>query len=330
MQSPENQDPFYNKVYSAFFEEKIFFDLKVTIIWLFLAILFIYIPILQELPLRVFFALPIVLFIPGYVLITALFPNNEDIDIIERIALSFGLSIAIVPLIGLGLNYTPFGIRLYPIVTSLTIFTIAMVLIAQYRRVSLPVENRFVPPLRVFANDLMEEFFSKESSRTDRYLSIILLIAIVAALVTTVYVIVVPKEGEKFSEFYILGEKKMAADYPSRIFIGEEYPMYIGVGNHEYRNVTYTIETFLLNMTFNGITNSSTISRMSLINSTTLSLMHNETSIIEYNLSAPDTGYNRVEFLLFNETLPDNGIDNLDRINASYRDLHLWVKPTLG
>lgn len=95
------------------------------------AILSIYIPILNASPLRVLLALPLVLFIPGYVLIAALFPSNEDIDLLERIALSFGLSIAVVPLIGLGLNYTPWGIRLDPIVTSLALFTLAMVLIAQ-------------------------------------------------------------------------------------------------------------------------------------------------------------------------------------------------------
>jgi uncharacterized membrane protein len=55
------------------------------------------------------------LFLPGYALIATLFPRKGDLDGIERIALSFGLSIAITPLLGLGLNYTPFGIRLTPI-----------------------------------------------------------------------------------------------------------------------------------------------------------------------------------------------------------------------
>jgi len=35
--------------------------------------------------------------------------SREGIDGIERVALSFGLSIAIVPLIGLVLNFTPWG-----------------------------------------------------------------------------------------------------------------------------------------------------------------------------------------------------------------------------
>ncbi|MHB8987039.1 MAG: DUF1616 domain-containing protein [Eubacteriales bacterium] len=47
-------------------------------------------------------------------------------DGIERVALSFGLSIAVVPLVGLILNYTPWGIRLAPILASLLVFVGAM------------------------------------------------------------------------------------------------------------------------------------------------------------------------------------------------------------
>ncbi|MGD0952643.1 MAG: DUF1616 domain-containing protein [Methanotrichaceae archaeon] len=75
-----------------------------------------------------------VLFLPGYALIAALFPRKDDIDSIERVALSFGLSIAVVPLIGLGLNYTPWGIRLVPVVISLCLFTVMMSVAAHLRR----------------------------------------------------------------------------------------------------------------------------------------------------------------------------------------------------
>jgi len=78
--------------------------------------------------------LAFVLFFPGYVFITALFPERKELDNLERLALSFGLSIAIVPLIGLALNYTPWGIRLTPILVSLTVFNVALALVAIYRR----------------------------------------------------------------------------------------------------------------------------------------------------------------------------------------------------
>ena len=82
-----------------------------------------------------------VLFIPGYVSVEALFPKGRELDGIERLALSVGLSLALVPLVGLLLNYTPWGIRLDPIMASLTILTIGLALVAFARRFRLSVER---------------------------------------------------------------------------------------------------------------------------------------------------------------------------------------------
>jgi len=82
-----------------------------------------------------------VLFIPGYVAVEALFPKGRELDGIERLALSVGLSLAMVPLVGLLLNYTPWGIRLDPIMASLTILTIGLALVAFARRFKLSVER---------------------------------------------------------------------------------------------------------------------------------------------------------------------------------------------
>ena len=85
-----------------------------------------------------------VLWLPGYSLIRTLFPQKtspnaptETIDKIERIALSIGISLAIVPLVGLLLNYTPWGIRLVPIVISLLVVTLLLATIAALREYSL-------------------------------------------------------------------------------------------------------------------------------------------------------------------------------------------------
>jgi uncharacterized membrane protein len=48
--------------------------------------------------------LPLVLFIPGYALSYAFFPKKKDLDLMERIALSFGLSFALIPLAVFFLN----------------------------------------------------------------------------------------------------------------------------------------------------------------------------------------------------------------------------------
>ncbi len=72
-----------------------------------------------------------VLWLPGYTFIKALFPTElpiktveKSLDTIERIALSLGMSLALVPIVGLLLNYTPWGIRLTPIVLSLLALTV--------------------------------------------------------------------------------------------------------------------------------------------------------------------------------------------------------------
>lgn len=64
-----------------------------------------------------------VLFLPGYSLIKTLFPEKE-LDNIEHTALSVGMSLALVPIIGLILYYTPLGIETTPITLSLLTLTI--------------------------------------------------------------------------------------------------------------------------------------------------------------------------------------------------------------
>ncbi|MDH5807395.1 MAG: DUF1616 domain-containing protein [Candidatus Methanomethylicaceae archaeon] len=84
--------------------------------------------------LRIILGSLFVLFLPGYSLIEALYPREEELSPLERLALSIGLSLAIVPLVGLILNYTPWGIRLDPIITALSFLTLGLLLISSYRK----------------------------------------------------------------------------------------------------------------------------------------------------------------------------------------------------
>jgi len=74
---------------------------------------------------RYFFGFIFVLYLPGYCLIRTLFPQRE-LDNIERIALSIGVSLALVPVTGLLLNYTPWGITLTPVTLALLALTMAL------------------------------------------------------------------------------------------------------------------------------------------------------------------------------------------------------------
>ncbi|MCD6208322.1 MAG: DUF1616 domain-containing protein, partial [Methanosarcinales archaeon] len=46
--------------------------------------------------------------------------------------------------LGLALNYTPFGIRLVPVLVVLSVFTVLLAVIAGVRRQGLPEGERFV------------------------------------------------------------------------------------------------------------------------------------------------------------------------------------------
>ncbi len=59
---------------------------------------------------RAIVGLPLVLWLPGYAITAALFPRRA-LDVPERVAFSVGLSLAVVALGGLALNWTPWGLR---------------------------------------------------------------------------------------------------------------------------------------------------------------------------------------------------------------------------
>jgi len=119
-------------------------DLALVILLTLLCIPFVLISPLNESPVRIILGLPLVLFLSYYSLIVLIFPRKDDLDGIERVALSFGLSIAVVPLMGLALNYTPFGIRLSPVLIVLSKFTVSLALCAYTRRCRISEMDRFV------------------------------------------------------------------------------------------------------------------------------------------------------------------------------------------
>jgi uncharacterized membrane protein len=318
--------PLPDRILTAFSPSRTPQDLRVVYFWTLVSIAAVYLPLVNESPARVILALPMILFFPGYSLVAALFPGEREIDGLERLALSFGLSIAVVPLIGLALNYTPWGIRLDPIVICLVLFTLAMAAIAQYRRSLLAQDERFRVPFRGIFSSVKQEFLPREGSRTDRILSAILLIAIVAALGTTLYVIAVPKEGEKFTEFYILGGERKAADYPTDLVAGVPGSIIIGIGNHEYRNTTYVVELYEIDQEFDPVTNTSVIHAMEKVSSWNVSLPHNTTFEEARPFTLRSAGTNQLKFLLFIDQAPPETRKGMDRINESYRDLHLWVR----
>jgi len=120
-------------------------DLLVIIGFVVVAVGIITAPPLSDSALRVVVGFPFVMFLPGYLFVSALFPRKEEIDAIERITLSIGLSLCIVVFVGLCLNYTPWGIRLGAILLALSTIILVFTVLSALRRIHVPESERFTP-----------------------------------------------------------------------------------------------------------------------------------------------------------------------------------------
>lgn len=183
--------------------------------------------------LRIILGLPLVLFSPGYTLLSALFPRKEGLSGIQRVALSFGLSIAIVILVGLALNWTPWGLGPDTVLLSLAFFILLTSIAAYLRRRKTPSEQRFVPSFTVPQPQW------RGATNLDKALIVILCLFIVGVLVLSGYVVVGPRVHEKFTEFYLLG------DYPAELILGQEGEVILGIVNHEGREVSYEVNVYI-------------------------------------------------------------------------------------
>ena len=274
-------------------------DLFVMFIWTILTLIFVINPFLSETSIPVVLGIPMFLFIPGYVLLAVLLPGKNELEGIERLALSFSLSIASVPLLGLLLNFT-FKTRLLTILLTLCLFSIIFIFFAALRQRRVPEDEIFSLPFDLIHKIIMEEF-NASKGKSEKILAWILILSIVLAIGMMIFVITTPKIGEKFTEFYILGPNGKAENYPIQLKYGSNVDILVGVVNHEYDRVNYTVKVAL---------------DTEILHETSFYLDHN-TTWENYISFAPDKVGNEteLEFWLFKD----------DDFVSPYRDLHLWV-----
>lgn len=265
--------------------------------------IFVLVPVLSESFIRTALGLPLLLFLPGYALIAMLFPEKGGLEGMERIALSIAMSVSVVPLIGLALGQTSWGIHEVPLLTSFSGFTLTMLVIAYIRRRRLPADRVFEVSFRTLAFTLISG--AEPRSKTEKSLKIILALFFLILIGTGAYVVLVPQEKNPYTEFYILGTNGMANNYTTQYIQGETGNYTIGIANHEYKTMNYTIEVRLENKSLHLPENLQHIK-----------LAHNTTLEEPLKITPPFEGKNmKLEFLLFNET----------EKNVPYKDLRLWI-----
>lgn len=289
--------------------------------------------------LRMVLGIPFLLFIPGYVFISCFSSyksSKSELDVLYKIALSIGLSIAIVSLDGLLLFYTPFGFTLLSILSSLLIIIIFCGIIALYRWRKARQQNQIVISLK------LPSFHS--TSKLDKILMMVLIWAIALTIITAVFISLLPTKQESFTEFYILGAAGKTTNYPKNLTIRQNSNLTIGLINQEHKTIDYTIEIWLVNQTlsYNNITKAIdyTYHEMWFLDKLTVRLDHFTPDIdliwqpqweYLYNFQINKTGRYTLMFLLFTSPAPDYDKQQnykdiaATEIQSAYQNIYIWL-----
>lgn len=202
---------------------------------------------------RTLLGLPVLLFLPGYVLVSMLFPRRAhdrsrandaldgSIDRVERIALSFGMSLAVLPMVGFVLA-TWWTITPSSLVTSLSVVLLAGIGVAAIRRLRLPRAERFGTSIGRLSSTIGRAL--RGSTGVDAS-TLVLVVAVVLGLGSIGFAVATPYQSGQSSTFYLLSENEsgaeLASTYPANFTLGESETLTVGIENDEERPLEYTV-----------------------------------------------------------------------------------------
>lgn len=215
-------------------------------------------------PLDVVFGLPLVFFLPGYALLAALYPDHEHeadvssrrddrnrlrpppraaLDTVERLAMSFGLSVALAAVIGgvlIGVH-GQFTSEAY----LLTLITFVSVTVAAgiVRTQSHRGQRRSTPYVRALRNFWASAFETGPRGETVLNVALILGIALTGSAMT--YAVVNPANGSSYTSFAVLSENEsgslVTGNYTTNVSAERPAPLTVSITNREQRRQNYTV-----------------------------------------------------------------------------------------
>lgn len=211
-------------------------------------------------PLQALLGLPLLLFVPGYGLVSALFLGHRadgewravdrrrirsSITVGERLVLSVGASLALLLPLALVLSLTGLGFDSGTVVGTVSAVSIVSLLVGTVRRWQLPESERFQLPVQRWVADLYAATIANDS-RVDAALNTTLVLAVVLAATGVTYALVAPPRGQAHTNFSLLTEDDsgdlVTSGYPVELTVGESSPpLFISVQNYEGHEVTYTV-----------------------------------------------------------------------------------------
>ena len=231
-------------------------DMIAVVAYALVAAVLLFQPGVYGTPLAVALGLPLLLFAPGYALVSLLFPGATPDDVAERsvarvrerglgggerAALGVGVSLALVPPLGVALTVV-WTIDPTPVLASVSALTVAFAVGAAVRRLRRPADRRFAVPLRSWLADTRG---AVGAGPADAALNVGLAAAVVIAFAAVGFSVAVPGPGQQYTDVSLLTQNEtgelVAEDYPSEFTTGESKPIVLSLQNREGERTSYTV-----------------------------------------------------------------------------------------
>ena len=246
-------------------------------------------------PLQVILAAPLVTFLPGYALVAVLFPARDPgetanvtrhsqptshvrgVSWLERVFLSVGSTVALVPLLALAMSRLGIPLDTTPIVAALVLVSGVGILTGAFRRLQLPDTDRFALPTDRWYDELRAAT-ADANHNTDTVLNVVLALLVVASVGALAFGLAAPQSGESFTEAALLGEdgsELVAGNYSTELTRGDATNLTLTVENHEGTQTNYTAVAVLERVETNN--GSVTVLERSELDRTSLTVPDGET-----------------------------------------------------
>ena len=290
-------------------------------------------------PLRVLLALPALFLLPGYGLALAVFPARRTerrgrgsvrevaaraagggpagLDVVERLALSFGLSVFLLPVLALALSLAGVAFTALTVLPAVGGFALAALGVGHYRRSRLPRNRRYLPTVGDAAAAVG---MLGAGEGVDRALNVALVVAVVGASAGLGLGIAAPQDGSSFTQVSLLTEDLegdlSASDYPTELAVDESAELVLSVQNREGEPTAYTAVVQVQQVGPNGsVTERTELTRFE------REVLPGMTWRARHDLRIPTAGEDqRVIYLLYRGEAPAE-----PTLENAYRHVYFWT-----
>ena len=277
-----------------------------------------------------------VLVLPGYALVSALFPGRPSgvrtrpmqttaysPGTAERLGLSFAFSLALLPILAVvhGLLGIPFETN--TVVVSVATLVIALSTVGILRRFARSPTDRYSPP-SVFGYGARTRDWLAAGTATDTVLSAVLAVAVLLAVGTLAFGLTGPIQGESYTGVSLVTEsgdgEYVASGFPTNFSAGEARTLTLQVENHYQEPGDYTAVVQLQRVRGNG-TDSVEVTRRERLQMLESRVAANETWTRTHQVRPTMRGSNlRLAYYVYRGDVPETPTAE----NADGR-VHLWV-----